>query len=71
MPEYIMHTKENCPFCIKAKKLFDLYEIEPIIKEGIPEDWSTFPAIYKKDKTGISLIGGFNELVEHSRKHGL
>lgn len=71
MPDYIMYTKDNCPFCAKAKQLFKLYEIEPIIREGIPEDWATFPAIYKKDRTGIHLIGGFNELVDYSRRYGL
>lgn len=69
--KYLMHTTDNCPYCKKAKKLFEFYEVEVeyIYKSCI--DWPTFPAIYIKDEFENKLIGGFTELVSHSQQHGL
>lgn len=69
--KYLMHTTANCPYCQKAKKLFDLYEVdvEYISKKSI--EWPTFPAIYSVNDDGKQLIGGFTELVSYSQKNGL
>jgi hypothetical protein len=60
---FIVLAKEECPFCVKAKALLDLIgcSYEVIYKE--PEDWPSYPAIYKVDGESGDLIGGFNELV--------
>jgi glutaredoxin len=69
--KYKMHVMANCPFCEKAKALLNSYEVQfDMISEKSP-DWPTFPVIYKQDNENVSLIGGFNELLTYSRKHGL
>lgn len=69
--KYLMHTTDNCPYCKKAKKLFEYYEasVEYVNEKSL--DWPTFPAIYIIDESGNKLIGGFAELVIYSQRHGL
>lgn len=69
--DYIMHTTENCPWCLKAKALFEYYGVTYQAKYEKSPDWDTFPAIYKVDDETMELIGGFNELVTFSFDHGL
>lgn len=68
---YLMHTIDNCPYCQKAKKLFEFYGVEVEYIYKTCRDWPTFPAIYIKDESENKLIGGFTELVSHSQQHGL
>ena len=56
-------TIENCPFCIKAKKLFDLKGIEYEERSGFHPDWQTVPYI----EIDGEPIGGFTELARYVR----
>ena len=68
---YLMYTMDNCPWCVKAKALFDYYQVSYKIKREKCEEWDTYPAIYKVNGESMELIGGFNELSVYSFKNGL
>ena len=68
---YIMHTKNDCPWCIKAKALFEHYGVPYQAKYEECPEWDTYPAIYKIHGETLELIGGFNELAVYSYDHGL
>ena len=70
-PKYIMHTKEDCPWCLKAKALFEHYGIPYRARYEECPEWDTYPAIYKVEGEVLELIGGFNELALYSYDHGL
>ena len=66
-----MHTIDNCPYCQKAKKLFEFYDTEVEYTYSTCRDWPTYPAIYIRSESEDKLIGGFTELVSYSQQHGL
>jgi len=68
---YIMHTTENCPWCAKAKALFEYYDVSYQAKYEKSPEWDTYPAIYRIEDDSTELIGGFNELATYSFDHGL
>lgn len=51
-------TIENCPFCVKAKKLMKLKEIKYEERSGFHPDWPSVPYIIVDGEP----IGGFQEL---------
>ena len=66
-----IYTKENCPYCVKAKQFFKGKNI-PVTEVHVGVDiarddyftltgMKTVPAIYVENK----LIGGYSELVEY------
>lgn len=73
MKEIIMftiHSKETCPYCIKAKKLLEekgikynefIYKTEDEIKNFKAKGFKTFPQIYNGDEH----IGGYDSLLEY------
>jgi hypothetical protein len=66
-----MYTLENCPYCLKAKKLFAFFNCNVEFIDGKSEDWPTVPAIYKINENGTrTLIGGFDQLVLHGQQNG-
>ncbi len=70
-PEYIMYTKDGCPWCLKAKALFEHYGVSYQAKYEECLEWDTYPAIYKVHEETLELIGGFNELALYSYDNGL
>ena len=66
-----MHTTDNCPYCLKAKALFALHkaDVQYVYKKA--DDWPTYPAVYRVDREGIELIGGWNELVDWTFDHDI
>ncbi len=68
---YVMHTTENCPWCAKAKALFEYYGVSYQARYEKSPEWDTYPAIYRIDNESTELIGGFNELAAYSFDHGL
>ena len=59
----VIYTIENCPWCVKAKKLLKLKDV-PFVE--IPEKsdkWPTAPYIEINDES----IGGFVELTQFFR----
>jgi hypothetical protein len=69
--KYIMHTKDDCPWCQKAKALFEYYGISYQARYEKCLEWDTYPAIYKVEGGSSELIGGFNELALYSYDNGL
>lgn len=68
---YLIYTKENCPWCLKAKALLNHYNATyDLIYEKCSE-WDSYPAIYRIDGEQKELIGGFTELINYSFEHGL
>jgi glutaredoxin len=70
-----IYTKENCPYCVKAKQFFKSKKIEfteIYVGRDIARDeyftltgMKTVPAIYLEN----SLVGGYAELVEYAVDH--
>ena len=58
-----INTIENCPWCVKAKKLLDLKEIEYTEVNGKVDNWPTVPYI----EIDGQVIGGFTELARYVR----
>ena len=56
-------TIENCSYCIKAKKLMVLKEIEYKERSGFHPDWKSVPYI----EIDGAAIGGFTELAKFLR----
>ena len=56
-------TIDNCPYCIKAKKLLKLKGIEYKEMQGFHPDWKTVPYIELDGKP----IGGFTEFARFLR----
>jgi len=81
MTKWLIYSKNNCPYCDKAK--FELQHEESVEVKNINEDPTflkelmeknpnarTMPQIYKDDQ----LIGGYDQLVAHraiDAKYGL
>ena len=58
-----IHTLPTCPYCVKAKKLLALKEIEYTEVNGKSDGWPTVPYIEIDGKS----IGGFLELMRYVR----
>ena len=67
MKTAIINTLPNCPWCVKAKKLLDLYGIQYIEVNGKSDLFPTVPYI----EIDGSQIGGFIELTVALRKFNL
>ena len=57
-------TIENCPFCLRAKKLMALKGIEYEERSGFHPDWKSVPYIVLNGEG----IGGFTEFAAYCRK---
>ena len=57
-------TIDNCPFCVKAKKLIALKGIEYEEMSGFHDNWQTVPYITINGEE----VGGFTEFVAYCRK---
>ena len=58
-------TIEQCPYCIKTKKLLALKGIEYEEMSGFHPDWKTVPYIELDGEP----IGGFTELTRYIRSN--
>jgi glutaredoxin len=56
-------TIENCPYCVRAKKLLDLKGVEYKEMSGFHPDWKSVPYIILDGEP----IGGFTELARFLR----
>lgn len=56
-------TIEQCPYCIKAKQLLDLFRVEYKERQGFHPDWKTVPYI----TIDGNPVGGFVELTSFLR----
>ena len=77
MSKNIIYTATQCPFCQAAKRLLDTkgIEFEEVTLDDKPDlrlqlsekfnGWRTVPMIVLNDK----FIGGYQELVKHSKEH--
>ncbi len=75
----IVYTKDNCPFCVKAKALLkglgfsfkekNLKEFDSpqAMIEDIGKNVRSMPQIKIDDE----LVGGYNQLIEYYNKQGL
>ena len=59
-----INTLPNCPWCVKAKKLLTLKDIEFTELDGKVDNWETVPYITINGQA----IGGFAELAAWCRK---
>ena len=57
-------TIENCPFCVRAKRLLDLKGIEYEEIQGFHPDWKSVPYLVINGEG----IGGFTEFAAYCRK---
>jgi glutaredoxin 3 len=75
VPKAIIYTKDNCPYCVRAKNLFKSLgaEFEEINLEHEPEkrhelsqkyQWRTIPMIV----VGDQFLGGFDDTYELHRE---
>lgn len=69
--EYIVHVKDDCPWCTRAKALLEYYGATYRTTSEKCEEWPTWPAIYKVGPSGQELIGGYDQLCELSYEGGL
>lgn len=73
MRDFIIYTKENCVFCIKAKDLMEFKGFSYIeMKIGETITLEEFKSCYPNQKTvplilssDVGKIGGYTELVNH------
>ena len=74
MSRYIVFSKPTCPFCIKAKELFEEQKLEYTmvevgdtwnqVKEAF--QWKTVPMILEVENDVLyHFIGGYTDLVEY------
>lgn len=75
---YIVYSKPNCPFCVKAKRALQIAEQRHVSYE-LDRDFtreefnskfgegSTFPRVVLEE----NLIGGCNDLIEYLRQNKL
>jgi glutaredoxin len=57
-------TIDNCPYCVRAKRLLDLKGIEYEERQGFHPDWKSVPYITVNGEE----IGGFTEFAAYCRK---
>ena len=74
--KYIVFCKPSCPYCIKAvdllknsNKSFKVVNFNEDQKEVLQEikdalDWQTVPMVFLKEKSTMSFVGGYTDLVE-------
>ena len=58
-----INTIDNCPWCVKAKKLLDLKGIKYTEVDGRVDNWPTVPYIVIDGQE----VGGFTELARYVR----
>lgn len=64
--KYIIHSTDNCPWCLRAKALLDHYGAEYVIKTEKCDEWPTWPAIYRIIDGQAELLGGYDQLISLS-----
>lgn len=70
---YTIYSKDNCPYCTKAKALLDKQEVDyQEIKIGVDITREEFMETYPDVRTvplivtqSFGKIGGYQQLVEH------
>lgn len=67
---YLIHTKDSCPYCNKAKALLNYCQEDYELSYNKSLDWETYPCIYLIEGEESTLIGGFNELANHLMNKG-
>lgn len=68
---YIIHVKDDCPWCTRAKALLEHYQVDYEISTEKCDEWPTWPAIYCVRNNSKELIGGFDQLISFSYESGL
>lgn len=68
----IVYTKDNCPYCVKAKALLTIKQVPfTEVKLGVDMQREDFIALFPEQKTVPLIImdgvkyGGFDRLTEH------
>ena len=61
---YLLHVKDDCPWCLRAKALLECYGINYQVTMDQCDEWPTWPAIYRIDSVENELIGGYDQLSE-------
>lgn len=64
--KYIIHSTDNCPWCLRAKALLDHYGVEYTVRTDKCDEWPTWPAIYRVEGDQEELIGGYDQLISLS-----
>lgn len=75
---YLIISKDNCPYCVKAKRLFKQLDI-PFTELHVPDDITreefrvmfdghplTVPKIYENS----TLVGGYDDFVKFMNEKG-
>ena len=84
MNRYIVFSKPQCPYCIKAVELLkekgvvnsvvnfnDSMDQQIILSEvKAAYDYKTVPMVFKRDGDSVQFIGGYTDLVEHFSQDG-
>ena len=77
---YTIYSKPNCSFCLQAKQLLEMEQLQFEYKQlgthysldelmTLSPDAKSFPQIFFVDKNGNKdLVGGYSELVEHLKQ---
>ena len=79
---YFVYGITDCPACLRACATLMEADLEYVFVEAdfaktyrkqlqIKYKWPTFPIIVREDAGESLVIGGYDELVEHFRKHSL
>lgn len=61
---YLLHVKDDCPWCLRAKALLEHYCIDYQVTMQQCDEWPTWPAIYRVSGSEKELIGGYDQLSE-------
>jgi len=80
MSNYLIVSKDACPYCVKAKALLKAHDI-PFQVLNVPDDLSReefkhiftemdYPLTVPKIYDGSKLVGGYTELVEYFKELG-
>ena len=60
--KYLIHVKDECPWCTRAKSLLEYYNADYSISTEPCAEWPTWPAIYRIKDGDVELIGGYDQL---------
>lgn len=74
MPKVTIYTKDNCPYCVRAKRLFTSLQVpfeeinlehQPELREELSRKyrWRTVPMIVAGDR----FLGGYDDVSEMHR----
>ena len=73
---YILFTKRECPFCIKALEFLEKVKAdyrEVVFEQGQEKvlqeiknahEWKTVPMIFSREGASINFIGGYTDLLK-------